>query len=246
MSKSTDQTKNSNTGIIVLRSIVGLFLLLFISLCLMYLVTPAEIRNPTNTHFHFRMDLVIEGKPVDFAQDKYQTGFKTDICSALLTKQPVHFHDRVNQFVHIHWAGITGGEVLKDYGWNMIGGLSNTLGWRFDKGSLLTPVGIHGAELPSLSKGSSEYVYVADGTSFKERTWESFLHQPLPVFFRAPLDKQARDLEPAISTDEQKLVQLNNVIGSVVIFVQKDRPTQAQISDRFSHLEPLPKTQCAG
>jgi hypothetical protein len=242
---------SNNRGIRLLRLVTGVLVFVFVitlaAISFMYFTTPPALRRPTTEHFHFRMDLVIAGKSVNFADDKYQTDYMTDSCSALLTKQPVHFHDHTNQFVHIHWASITGGEVLKDYGWNLIGGFSNTLGLRFDRGNIFRRTPIHGDDLPALPEGAKEYIYVGDATNYTERTWSSFVEQPLPVFFRAPLDGHSNETEvTATSTDEQKLVQLNHVIGSTVIFVQSGRPTDAQIKDHFTHLEPLPLTQCAG
>lgn len=244
-----DSPKLTNHNILILRFITGLLALAFFGalsvISFMYLTTPSALRKPMTAHFHFRMDLVVAGKSVNFADNTYQTEFNTDLCSALLTKQPIHFHDHINQFVHIHWAGITGGEVLKNYGWNMIGGLSDSLGWRFDKGNLFHRIQVHGHVLPVMPEGAKKYIYVGDASSYTERTWESFLQQPLQVFFQAPLDDHHSSHVTESSSETEKLVQLNHVDGSTVIFVQKDRPTETQIKDHFNHLEPLPQTQCA-
>lgn len=238
--------KRTSFGIVILRILVTAVVGASFLVGALYVFTPTAIRNPTNAHYHFRMNLEVNGKLVNFAENKYQTDALSDSCSAALTKQPIHFHDRVNQFVHVHWANMTGGEVLKNYGWNMIGGLPDTLGWRFDKGNILSPVSVHGNDLPSRPINTSYYVYVGNSSSYSEKTWKSFLDQPLTVFFNNSSTAQSHSNTDKHSVDDQKLVRLNNVIGSTVIFVQRERPTEAQIKDRFDHLEPLPETQCSG
>ena len=47
-------------------------------------------------------------------------------------------------------------------------------------------------------------------------------------------------------TEEEKLTRINNMIGNVVIFVQKDKPTDQQIKERFNDLEPLSDSTCGG
>jgi hypothetical protein len=47
-------------------------------------------------------------------------------------------------------------------------------------------------------------------------------------------------------SDEEHLAQLNDVVGNVVIFAQKDKPTDQQVKDRFTHLIALPESACAG
>jgi hypothetical protein len=121
----------------VLRLVVGLLLLAVVVggvwLAAAYAFSPAAIRHPARTHFHFRLQVINGGTPVNFAEDKFQTPFDTDNCSAALTREPIHFHDQLDQFVHIHWAGMTGGLLLKNYGWNFISGPDDTLGYRFDQ-----------------------------------------------------------------------------------------------------------------
>ncbi len=107
---------------IIVGSLLGLIILVGGLVALFYNSTPAALRQPTSAHFHFRLQIIADGQAVNFADDKYQTDFNADICSATLTKQPFHFHDKLDQFVHIHWKSMTGGLLLINYGWNLIGG----------------------------------------------------------------------------------------------------------------------------
>jgi hypothetical protein len=224
-----------------------------------YFTTPAAIRQPAHAHYHFRMQIVVDGTQVNFADTKYQTGSNKDICSAALTAQPVHFHDGLDQFVHIHWGRTTGGLVLKNYGWNYLGTTNRTLGYRFDQLPKLVRVPIHGSDLPKPPTGARYYVYVSSvkaPADYWEQSWDDFLRLDLKDFFSAkPQSKHSwlGRLVPAVSArageDQgraQELAKLNDVLGNIVIFAQKNPPTAAQIKDRFAHLVPLPESSCGG
>jgi len=237
----------------------------------LYSSTPDIIRHPSQEHYHFRMQILVDGKPENFAAAKYQEGYSKDSCTVALTDHPVHFHDSKDQIVHIHWEGMTGGLVLKYYGWNYVGGLPNSLGYRFDKLPRLINVPIYGKILPAVPAQDHFYVYSGDKNSYKARDSKDFFNQDLERFFgktstfpahhfrstalnwllptayahntsQAHLEDEAADPD---FTDAQ-LTQLNNLIGNVVIFVQKNKPTDSQVKDRFNHLEPLSASVCGG
>jgi hypothetical protein len=235
----------------VVGSVVGIVVLGGGVIAAAYFTTPAALRRPANGHFHFRLQVVVDAKPVNFADDKYQTEFNADICTAALTKQPVHFHDKLDQFVHIHWANISGGIVLKNYGWNLIGGATKTLGYRFDQLPKIVRVPIHGQNLPTPEVGDHYYIYTGDDTAYQQRDWQQFLHADVRDFFAGKQVQASllQDIIPAAyahGADEEALTKLNDVVGSVVIFAQKDAPTDAQIKDRFNHLIALPQSSCGG
>jgi hypothetical protein len=251
---SAANTPATDRVTVILRWVVGLILLAIVLAGswygFAYLSTPPALRNPTATHFHFRMQIINGGQAVNFADDKFQTAFNSDICSAALTQQPVHFHDKLDQFVHIHWNNLTGGIVLKNYGWNFIGGPNGTLGYRFDKLPQLIKVPIHGHDLPARESDANYYIYTGDSTSYHQRNWNDFLTMDLAKFFTGSMNVGLLDrIIPAAQADsvsEEKLTMLNHVAGSVVIFVQKDAPTNVQVKDRFNHLVPLPLSACGG
>lgn len=229
-----------------------------------YTATPGIIRKPTFQHYHFRMQILVDGKPVNFAEKEFQTETAKDVCSAQLTKQPIHFHDAKDQIVHIHWDGMTGGLVLKYYGWNYYGGLHGTLGFRFDSFPKLINVPIHGNTLPAVPPGDTFYVFTGDAGHYRERTFNDFVHKDLEDFFgkksNLPSSENtgflgvlfpkayAHEAEIASggNVSDQELQRLNNLIGNVVIFVQKDHPSVQNVQDRFHKLAPLPLSTCAG
>jgi len=234
-----------------------------------YAVSPAVIREPLMEHYHFRMQIVVNGKAENFAEKKYQTGYSKDQCNASLPEQPIHFHDNKDQFVHIHWEGMTGGMVLKYYGWNYIGGLHSALGYKLDDLTDIQKVTTHGDYLPDIPKHSKSYVYIGDEKGYQKKSFKDFVSKDLEDFFGKTsnlpaheLNKQQRSLldtlfpkayahngedhSTAVETDQERLTRINNLIGNVVIFVQKDEPTDAQIKTRFTMLEPLSDSTCGG
>lgn len=227
--------------------------------------TPGSIQKPRFEHAHFRMQILVDGKAVNFAEAKYQEGYAKDNCNADITLHPIHFHDSKDQFVHIHWREMTGGQVLKYYGWNYIGGVHGMLGYRFDSFPNLRTVPIHGDVLPQVSKGATMYVYTGDESGYKKRSFDDFKTQDLEQFFGAKSNVPREDslsmldrLFPTASAhgteghgthgaaSQEDLKRINNLIGNVVIFVQDHEPSDSQVKQHFQKLEPLSDSACAG
>jgi hypothetical protein len=255
--------------------IIALLALLLIPLSYagyVYAASPAVIRKPKLEHYHFRMQVLVNGKAEDFSTQAYQTGYAKDQCNANLPEQPIHFHDNKDQFTHIHWEGVTGGMVMKYYGWNYIGGMNNALGYKLDPISDPQKVTTHGNYLPAVPEGSNFYIYTGDENGYKEKSFDDWTNQDLEQFFEKtsnfPAHEQNKqtsivdklfpkasahggvedgnDGEPGEESEEEKLTRINNLVGNVVIFVQKDKPTDQQIKDRFNDLEPLTDSTCGG
>lgn len=240
-----------------------------------YAASPDVIRNPKLEHYHFRMQVLVDGKAEDFSTKAYQTGYVKDQCNANLPEQPIHFHDNKDQFTHIHWEGMTGGMVMKYYGWNYIGGLDNALGYKLNDLSDIQKVTTHGNYLPTVPNSTSFYVYTGDENDYQERSFDDWKSQDLEKFFNKTSNLPAHELnkqEPvsvldqlfpkayahgtaddadgddgmSSETEQEKLTRINNLIGNVVIFAQKDKPTDQQIKDRFANLAPLTDSTCGG
>lgn len=239
-----------------------------------YAASPEVIRNPKLEHYHFRMQILVDGKAEDFGSREYQIGYAKDQCNANLPEQPIHFHDNKDQFVHIHWEGMTGGMVMKYYGWNYIGGMNNALGYKLDKLSDPQKVTTHGDFLPKVPKDANFYIYTGDANNYKERNFNDWVSQDLENFFGTTSNFPAHKInkgeaasilntifpkasahggvndghaeDSPTETEQEKLTRINNLIGDVVIFVQKDKPTDQQIKDRFNDLEPLSESTCGG
>lgn len=231
-----------------------------------YASTPAHIRKPSYQHYHFRTQISVAGKAVDFSKNEFQekTGTSTT-CSAAVGSVPIDFHDKTDQLTHVHWGGMTGGEFLKDYGWNYIGGNNAVLGQRFDVGLKPSPVKIYGKLLPKVPENANFYVYTGDKGHYQQRNWNDFLSQDLETFFgkksnighsngtsfnilnwlspKVSAHGGVMDEHPS-SKSEEELTRINNLVGNVVIFAQQDKPTDAQVKAKFDNLTPLHESTC--
>jgi hypothetical protein len=235
--------KSTPKDVLVLRWLVGIVLGVLLLgaawLGYSYAYSPEPIREPAQIHQHLRFQLINDGKAIDFAQGPYQTPFDKDMCSADLTKEPFHFHDGKDQFLHLHWKGLTGGLLLKHYGWNFIGGPDDVLGYQFDGMRAPKPVAVHGQALPEPPKGAQFFVYIGDKDSQKRVEWDAFLSQSLDKL----LAGTSHENHDAASAD---LARIHDLLGNVVIFAQSSQPTSDQVKDRFNQLAPLPESSCAG
>lgn len=285
--KTTKKTKKSNK----IRLLKYFFIFLLVSVTSLvfyvgyvYAVSPTVIRNPKLEHYHFRMQILVNGKAENFSEDRYQQDYSKDQCNANLTEQPIHFHDNKNQFTHIHWEGMTGGMVMKYYGWNFIGGIKNALGYKLDNLGDIQKVNTHGNFLPEIPEGSNFYIYIGDESQYLEKSFEDWKNQDLEKFFDKTSNfpaheqnKQSRIINtlfpkvyshgtaddadgddgdsppnvipspaPPPEFGPEQLLRINNLIGNVVIFVQKDKPTDQQITERFNSLIPSSESTCGG
>lgn len=272
--KSRKKPRFSKRLIIIVSVLATLIFIPATYAAYFFVASPAVIRNPKLEHYHFRMQVVVDGKSEDFSTEGYQTGYAKDQCNANLPEQPIHFHDNKDQFTHIHWEGMTGGMVMKYYGWNFIGGIDNALGYKLDNLKDIQKVTTHGNYLPALPSDTQLYIYTGDENGYQEKSFNDWKTQDLEQFFdktsnfpaheenkqSSLLDKvfpkayahgtaddaDGDDGSSPAESEEEKLTRINNMIGNVVIFAQKDKPTDQQIKDRFNDLEPLSDSTCGG
>lgn len=231
-----------------------------------YASIPSHIRKPTYQHYHFRTQILVDGKAVDFSKDEFQkeTGTSTT-CSDAVGSTPIDFHDKMDQLTHVHWNGMTGGEFLKDFGWNYIGGNDEVLGQRYDDGLKPSAVKIYGELLPAVPEKSNFYVYTGDKENYQQKSWDDFLSQDLESFFGKKSNIEHSDEvsfnvldwlfpeayahggvidEHTSNKSEEELTRINNLIGNVVIFAQKNEPSKEQVQERFNNLVPLHESSC--
>ena len=278
LEETTQKPKKKNWIKITLIAVAAVIVLLGVYAGYVYASSPDVIRNPKLEHYHFRMQVLVDGKAEDFSSKAYQTGYAKDQCNANLPEQPIHFHDNKDQFTHIHWEGMTGGMVMKYYGWNYIGGMDGALGYKLDQPTNPQKVTTHGDYLPEIPEGAQFYIYTGDEKGYKVRNFDEWKSQDLEQFFGVKSNSPAHEINKnggeqanlldglfpkayahgtedhsssgattnGTETEEQKLTRINNLLGNVVIFVQKDKPTDAQIREKFNKLEPLTDSTCGG
>lgn len=265
--------KSSKTAVVSIALLAAILVGSFSYAGYIYAASPAVIRNPKLEHYHFRMQILVNGKAENFSEDKYQQDYAKDQCNANLPEQPIHFHDSKDQFTHIHWEGMTGGMVMKYYGWNYIGGINKALGYKLDNLKDIQKVNTHGNFLPVVPESDKFYIYTGDEKSYEEKSFEDWKSKDLEDFFGVTSNSPAHKINKGEQTslmnrlfpkasahgtaddadgddgsesEEQKLTRINNLLGNVVIFVQKDKPTDQEIRNRFNKLEPLSDSTCGG
>lgn len=252
--------------LIGLLGLLALVILVAVGYGSTYFSTPAHIRNPSFQHYHFRTQILVDGKAVDFSKDEFQTETaNSGTCSAAVGSAPIDFHDKTDQLTHVHWNGMTGGEFLKFYGWNYIGGNDEVIGHRYDDGLNPSPVNVHGNLLPAVPDNGNFYVYIGDKENYQQKSWDDFLSQDLESFFgknsnighndeisfsvsdwlfpTAYAHGEVMD-EHASNKSEEELTRINNLVGNVVIFAQEEEPAKEQIQERFDNLVPLHESRC--
>lgn len=255
---------------VIVGSIVGVIIAALLGYAAyVYAVSPPQIRKPSLEHYHFRMQVLVDGEPENFGAQKYQQDYDKDSCNAELPEQPIHFHDNKDQFVHIHWEGMTAGMVLKYYGWNFIGGPDNILGYKLDDLTDIQKVTIHGDNLPDIPDDAEFFVYTGNQEDYRQRSFDDFVNKDLEEFFgkqsNLPVPTNTDQSlwnrifpkvyahagedhinEGDVETEEQVLTRINNLIGDVIIFVQPNEPSESEIQARFEALEPLSDSTCGG
>jgi hypothetical protein len=149
-----------------------------------------NISYPAQDHAHFRLKYIFQGQEENFGSPRYQTDYTKDICSGSLTTSPLHFHDNKTDYQHMHWARMTGGQMLKFYGLNYIGGLDAYMGFEMDKLPKVTAVPIHSNSLPAPRPDDKFWVYTGvenpDGSnqwSVQKKEFKDFVNQDFETFF---------------------------------------------------------------
>lgn len=231
-----------------------------------FLVSPANIRSPQLEHAHLRFQYIIDGVSINFGDDAFQEDYVKGQCSALLPEKPIHFHDNQDQFVHLHWKDVTGGQLLKYYGNNLIGGKSDSLGYKIDSPFKIINTPIHGDLLPE-TDAANLWIYTGTAESYERRTSEDFLNQDFETFFGTestvkPVETSGiwdllsakayahGEVDDGHSSpddpNEADLQRVQNLLGNVIIFVQAAEPTDEEITEKLNNLIPLNDSTCGG
>jgi hypothetical protein len=186
----------------------------------LYIQTPDNIRNPRIAHEHFRLQLIIDSQKIDFSKPPFQEptpkSSSISVCTIGLTKEPMHFHDKKDQIIHLHWAKITGGQILKYYGLNYVDNNDSILGWQLKNNSKM-PKALKTKDL-RLGKTKKLWVYTGDENSYQSRNSKDFLNQTIKKFFAK---------ENQSGTD---------ILGNVAVFVQETEPSNQDIQNKFQNL----------
>jgi hypothetical protein len=202
-------TKNA-----LITTLILVILLLLVSYStLRWGLSKDNIAYPAKDHAHFRIKYIFQGLEEDFGSPRYQTDYTKDICSGTLTTSPLHFHDNKTDYQHTHWTKMTGGQMLKFYGLNLIGGMDQYMGFKLDELPKVTPVPIHSNSLPKPRVNDKFFVYSGvekDGKwEVTKKDWNNFVNQDLENFFG--VESQVRKDEEKYGTKKSNL----NFLGAI-------------------------------
>ena len=147
-------------------------------------ITPSNFQAPKLDHSHIRMAYIFQGQAENFATPRYQLDYIKDVCGGGLSESPIHFHDNRDNLVHLHWQKVSGGQLLKFYGLNLIGGLDSYMGLKIDDilKAKFTPIPIHSVSLPK-AKIENLFVYIKKDDQLIKKNTKDFLEQDLETFF---------------------------------------------------------------
>jgi hypothetical protein len=169
-----------------LKILAVILILICVSVGALFALTPTRLAYPKNDHFHLRMQYIFHGQAEDFSTPRYQTDYLKDVCNGSLTESPIHFHDNKDQITHLHWRGMTGGDMLKFYGLNKVGGLDGYMGYKLDEITKfppkITPIPIHSQSLPKPNKDDQFFVYTGDKDKFDKKDFNDFTTKSLEEF----------------------------------------------------------------
>jgi hypothetical protein len=230
------------------RVFCGLFLAIIIFLSASFYLTTKvlssdNINYPVVDHVHFRMQYIYHGGAENFADSRYQQPYEKNQCTGGITDSPIHFHDNVDQIVHVHWKNITGGQVLKYYGLNQIGGVDNLLGYRWDKikqNYKLTAVNIHGKILPQPTAEDKLYIYTGEKGTFTKRSVEDWSKQTLEEFFNKKSQLSAKvNMFGSIPAQAQSLLSNGEVKQALDSNLNSDNLTENQTQPSEDELEQI-------
>ncbi len=243
---------------------------IFVFVARVYSTTPANLRRPDYANHYFRLQLIVEGDQVDFSESKFQDNSLQSQCSDTLAERPLYIAGGLDQVVHVRWAGIRGGDVLKYYGINNLGTQDGFLGYRLDQTLWPQKTITKGDFLPLPDENSEYWVYTSDQTGavfYRRRTIDEFNLLDLETLFdkqstltqqREEEAEQEKLWDPFIeafaqeeeaeqeSEDEEMEEELpQDFLGDVVIFVQEEEPSIEDVFERFEDKVKLPTVRCS-
>ncbi len=151
--------------------------------------SPKSISVPQKSNDIVRIQVIINGEKVDFANSIYQDSDKSLVCNDELATKPMAFLANQNQILHLKWQDINGKIFLKNYGFENTGPFKDYLGIRIDMLPNIKPVSIFEEALPKPKKPYNLFVYTGDKFSYEQRDENSFLLKPFDRFL-SEVDKK--------------------------------------------------------
>jgi hypothetical protein len=220
-------------------------------------VSRPYFNNPQFTNYHLRLQLVYDGQLIPFTNQNIQEINEFKVCDLSLLTKPIYQNSFNSELFQVNWEGITGGEILKYYGLNLVGGSDNTLGYRFS--GLSKPQAIETLKGISVkpTKQQKTFVYQNRQDGYTKIDPLDFLFKDIEVVVKkSNIRLQREQSQPnnffgikTLAQSEKPVVQQQefesnlsldyDLIGNVVVFVEDSEPSEDRIIDRFNNFIPL-------
>ena len=229
---NTNKVIGISIGIIIFTTLfVGIF---FTS------ISPLHISFPKSTHSHFRLQIWHHGEQINFSDETFQTPYNPLVCDQNITETPIHFHDSQKEIVHLHWKGITGYDVLKNYGWNNNAfNLMKTIqGIRFDEFPHIHVVHSQKSVLPEVKDDEDVFIFIKRGESISTLTLKEFLKTHLESYFMEEYKTK--------NNMQEHMIPDNTPLGDVLILIQSNAPTNEEVQQYLSNFHEEMSRSCNG
>ena len=225
-------------------------------------ISRPHLIKPVATFFKLKMRIHYQKTPLELTQNDI-TDQSNSNCNLVVTEKPFYLDKDKKNVVQVRWEGMTGGELLKYYGFNYLSGLNDLIGVQY-RG----PFDIKPIRPLSISKPTASdilYVYTGSGKDFKLLNSQNFLYQDLENTLKKSRLRTKREKESSkltlytisVSGEESlglalkpqltdgQLNDINNILGSLEIFIQQDAPSNTDIINSFNSMERLSSESCS-
>jgi hypothetical protein len=220
-------------------------------------ISRPHFNSPQFTNYHLRLQLIYSGELTPFAKQTIQEINEFKVCDLSLLTKPVYQNTFNSQLFRVNWEGITGGEILKYYGLNLVGGPNDILGYRLKGFSIPQAIQTKNKINTKPAKQQKTFVYQNRQDGYAKIDPLDFLYKDIElVLKKSNIRLQREESQPAgvlgvkaFAQDEKPIVQQQefesklsldyDLIGNVVVFVADLEPTEDVIIDRFNNFIPL-------
>ena len=247
---------------LIYKLLLTILVLVIISTSTLFLITPKHLKNPSLDHQHLRLKLLVNGKRIDFGSQEYQKEFDKSICDNKLSSEPFHFHDNLDQYLHLHWKGLTGGDMLTYLNINnKLRANLRTLAFRFDYFPQLQRIRTLEPKL-DIEKGSSIQIYFRGYqqeqiskinidmfkstaiTDLNKKVYSAYNKNEANNTNVAYAHEGEDDSDnQAVDSEKQKIESL---LGDFVIVINKEEIKDNELKQLFTDWIDIPESVCGG
>jgi uncharacterized protein YneF (UPF0154 family) len=212
--------------------------------------------NPVFTNYHLRLQLINNGQIVSISGQNDERTNEFKVCDLTLLNRPIYQNSFNSELFQVSWEGITGGEILKYYGLNLVGGFDDVLGYRVKKNFGVEAIKPFQGNGISVSKKSKVFAYFKRQDGYEKLDQLDFLFKDIELAVKKSNIRLEREHaktpglfgirvfaeeKPKIEQQEfeSKLSLDYDLIGNIVVFFEESEPTEDRIIDRFNNFIPL-------